>query len=721
MKRVFTFFAAVSIICGMYAQHVELNPNFVPTRGNMNTNMPKDGDAEITWLTSQTEATAFGNSQSTFNVTALMEFTVNDISDWNGEVITSISQISFFISAGGLSGVNTCSAVILQGATIQSSTEVVTQEVANVQSGWNNISLDNNYMVNPGQNLYIGYKLNATNCYPLSVASCSNSKQGHLNWNGTWDNLSSSGAYGFLIKATAYLGEPEALAIRMESIEMPATAFVGDILEVNGVVKNVGTDPITQFDASYTVNGITKEQQFTGLNIAPGAGYNLEFTETYELTEPIEYTLEVTLSNPNGEADNEIDNTQSGAFSVLSEQHQRKVMLEGFSASTCGPCAGGNVTLHNVLNQADADTYVLMKNQMNWPGAGDPYYTTEGDARRTYYNVSSVPDMAMDGATGYNTNAFTLAMLNGAVNVPAKAKINVTAVQSGQTVTANISATLLTEGNENIRLIATIAEKHTTRNIGTNGEKAFFHVMKKFMTTTSGQALPVITANTPFEVDLEYTFNGNYLLPANAGSPINHATEHSVEGFDDLEVIVWIQNTTTKEVWQAGRADAVSSDVNYTVTFEQPENGTLTVTNSGETVNSGDMLPYGTELIITATPAEGYQIDVLTVNGADFTSGNTHTVTGDVTIVCTTSSGISNNTLSGIDVYSKGSTVNIVNDSNIALQSVQVIDMTGRTVYVSKAAVTSNVININAASGHYVVKVIAEDGKVATTKVYLSK
>jgi hypothetical protein len=42
-------------------------------------------------------------------------------------------------------------------------------------------------------------------------------------------------------------------------------------------------------------------------------------------------------------------------------------------------------------------------------------------------------------------------------------------------------------------------------------------------------------------------------LPNNAGDPINHAIEHSVENFDNLFVVWWIQNMKTKEVTQAGK------------------------------------------------------------------------------------------------------------------------------------------------------------------------
>ena len=51
-----------------------------------------------------------------------------------------------------------------------------------------------------------------------------------------------------------------------------------------------------------------------------------------------------------------------------------------------------------------------------------------------------------------------------------------------------------------------------------------------------------------------YTFNGEYILPANASSPVNHATNHTVEEFSDLKVVVWLQDATTREVFQSAWA-----------------------------------------------------------------------------------------------------------------------------------------------------------------------
>jgi hypothetical protein len=73
----------------------------------------------------------------------------------------------------------------------------------------------------------------------------------------------------------------------------------------------------------------------------------------------------------------------------------------------------------------------------------------------------------------------------------------------------------------------------------------------------------------------------------------------------------------------------------YEVTYSTPTGGTLTVTCPEGAVASGTNVDHGTVLTITAAPSANHTLTTLTVNGTTFTSGNTHTVTGAVTIVAT--------------------------------------------------------------------------------------
>ena len=74
----------------------------------------------------------------------------------------------------------------------------------------------------------------------------------------------------------------------------------------------------------------------------------------------------------------------------------------------------------------------------------------------------------------------------------------------------------------------------------------------------------------------------------------------------------------------------------FTITFDTPDNGTLTVTNpDGSSITTGSNVLGGTKLTITATASEGYQVDGLLVNGSPFKSGNVLTVSSNTTIEVT--------------------------------------------------------------------------------------
>lgn len=76
-----------------------------------------------------------------------------------------------------------------------------------------------------------------------------------------------------------------------------------------------------------------------------------------------------------------------------------------------------------------------------------------------------------------------------------------------------------------------------------------------------------------------------------------------------------------------------SDFLTFTVKYDIPQNGTITVSSSTEnSIQSGAPIAGGTELIISATPNDGYELTSLNVNDNPFKSGDTYIVTGDVKI-----------------------------------------------------------------------------------------
>ncbi len=332
---------------------------------------------------------------------------------------------------------------------------------------------------------------------------------------------------------------------------------------IKGEFYNQGAATITSADINYKIDGgATVTSNLTGLNIASNAKVELSSPTKWSNGSVGVHTVEVWLSNLNGNADlNTVNDKVSKSVEII-QGIERFSLYETFTSSTCAPCTPANTNMEAIFG--DNPNHVSLKYQMSWPGTGDPYYTTEGNARRTYYSVNSVPNVAIDGGWNNNGNSLTQAIYTSYKKVSTTVEMEALYSISGQTVyvdvminpTANISASDLT-------LHVAIKEKLTTQNIKTNGETEFHNVMKKMVPNENGTNISGLVSGNQVKYSFSYTFNGNFRLPNNASDPINHATEHSVEEFSDLAVAVWLQSAGTKQVYQAAEAAQVLSIDDY--------------------------------------------------------------------------------------------------------------------------------------------------------------
>lgn len=238
---------------------------------------------------------------------------------------------------------------------------------------------------------------------------------------------------------------------------------------------------------------------------------------------------------------------------------KRLPLLEVFTSSTCGPCKPGNERLNTVINPIDRSNYTVLKFQQDFPSVGDPYATNETINRRNFYNINSIPRMEVDGGWDQNASSFTNQVMNDA-----SSQICLLDWQANYTVTGNtvsVTATLnpLADYNDqNMRIYVAILEKRTVKNVMNNLETEFEDVVKKMLPDENGTPLDPMTKGTKVTKTFEYTFPGKYRLPADgqAANRIKLASENSVEDIKNLEVIVWAQNTATKEVYNSGWASS---------------------------------------------------------------------------------------------------------------------------------------------------------------------
>ena len=219
--------------------------------------------------------------------------------------------------------------------------------------------------------------------------------------------------------------------------------------------------------------------------------------------------------------------------------------------------------MENLFNQSvNQGRFTSLKYQMSWPGDGDPYFTDEGQARRTYYGINAVPYMLIDGGWNQNGNSLTQEIMDGFQEIPSLAKFTAKYSIWNQSVDISIAVEAVEDlPGSSYSLHCAILEGKTVQNVGTNGETEFFNVMKKMLPDANGTPMGTLSKGQQYTKAFNYSFKGNYRLPNNSNDPIDHSTEHSVEEFSDLKVLVWIQDNTTGEIEQSAYADVSTVSV----------------------------------------------------------------------------------------------------------------------------------------------------------------
>ena len=353
-------------------------------------------------------------------------------------------------------------------------------------------------------------------------------------------------------------------AFTLENLDMGITSatlndFVGSGTTSFGInVFNYGVTTVTSVTASYTVEGFEPITETFTVNIPSLGTQTLNFTTTTLLI-PGSYNVAYSIDLVNGQEDDvTTNNTLEKGVSVAIGAAEKIPMIEHFSSSTCGPCVSVNTAMLNFCNN-NAGRFTYTKYQMNWPGNGDPYYTEEGGTRRTYYGVSAVPQCFLDGEDqGYA--AVTQGVFDEHANRTSFMDVRGSFSVDGNNIT--VKADVMPYIDADARIFISVNEKETHGNVGSNGETSFHHVFMKMLPNAQGSTVNFTSCELQH---LEFTqdMSGTH-----------------VEEMSDLEVSIWVQNYSSKEIFNS-RFAYEYTDVhpypveNLTVIDDAPLKGTM--------------------------------------------------------------------------------------------------------------------------------------------------
>ncbi len=386
---------------------------------------------------------------------------------------------------------------------------------------------------------------------------------------------------------------PPNLDASMSNINVPS--IITGPEPVAGTIKNLGNTTITDVSVSWeSYSGIVYDSAFTGLSLELLESFDFDFDGLW--VQPFgTHNLKMWINSVNGGMDDDQNNdTLTKSIAYLGHIIQARPCFEEFTSSTCAPCYSFNLGFvpWTVTN---ADDITLIKYQMNWPGAGDPYYTPEGGTRRGYYGVTYVPDLYCNGAQVNTSMGSVQSAFDAAMDKASTIEIASSFSITGTNI--NLTTTVLPFSNMGTKKVFSVLfEKVTTGNVASNGETEFHHVMMKMFPDASGAT---VTLNDKIPVSLSYTFD--------------LSTTH-VEELDDLMVGVMIQDQATKEIIQSGYGyqDAgYSSDARLSsITLDgEPLEGF-----SPDTVEHDVGSPLGTvvEPVIQVVPMDDGAITIIT-------------------------------------------------------------------------------------------------------------
>ena len=395
----------------------------------------------------------------------------------------------------------------------------------------------------------------------------------------------------------------EELDLKLLSIDIPEIIPTGET-EIVFTVQNVGKTTVSNFDVTVNVTGWDEPVTAT-VNQTIGSLATKQIAFSYisdvliqALPQDSYYNINVEIEKVNGEVDDNTGNNvmNKDVFAAWGST-QRITMIEHFTSSTCGPCVSVNYTM-NQLTTNNPGKFTYTKYQMNWPGNGDAYYTQDGEARRVYYACDAVPTVIFNG--GQINASLAQSLLEMENNNPAYTNISGAFNIDGNTI--NITADFMSYIKlENVAAFVSVNEKETTGNVGSNGETSFNHVMMKLLDSADGNTISI---NAGEYKRLEFSFD---------------MSSTHVEDMNDLEVALWLQDFSTKEMYNSHFAyeytehaypvqnHTMTADGNdLVVTWSAPEAGTPTgymVKVNGEVKEANT-----TNMSYTIANAEGLNI-----------------------------------------------------------------------------------------------------------------
>jgi hypothetical protein len=510
--------------------------------------------------------------------------------------------------------------------------------------------------------------------------------------------------------------------------------------EINQVLVNGVNNPAAVLAGSYTFNNVTANQTIS-------VSFKLK---TYTITATTGANGTIT---PIGATTVNCGANQTFTITPANGYEINQVLVNGVNnpaAVAAGSYTFVNVTANQTISvtfKVATPTYTITATagaNGNIAPSGAVTVTQGNNQTFTFTpaNCYEIDVVTVDGApASISGNSYTF------TNVNAAHTINVTfkKIQYSITATAGANGTISSVGvnavgcGENKTFTFTPNSGYVINQVLVNGVNNLAAVAAGAYTFNN------VTTNHTISVTFkEYTFPYTITATAGAGGTITPSGTIGVDkgatltftfaagsGYKIASVMVDGKNQqsainsgnyTFKNISGNHTIHVTFSSTIFTIVASSGPNGSINPSGT-ITVNQGGSQTF------TFTPMSGYSIEKVLVDGAA-NNGATNSgsykfnnINASHTISVTFKLGkldIEENIENNVSIYGHLNSVYIINESDVALKSVEIFDVIGRSIYQNSITDTETIITLNVASGIYFVKIISETNYTFINKVVLT-
>ncbi len=400
--------------------------------------------------------------------------------------------------------------------------------------------------------------------------------------------------------------------VKLESIDTKGGYATGNI-DIIGTVRNLSNvNVLNSFDVEYAIDGGSKVlYNVSGIALNPGETYSFTHGTPYNATVTGTHEVTLTVSKPNENDDENIDDNElTKSFVVVNEVFTKVVVGEEATGTWCGWCVRGHVGLKNMSHNYSSGQWIGIAVHN-----GDPMANTEYDGKISSM-VSGYPSGVINRESIADPGKFNDAYLEIKDDVPvAKIEISKSTIdKDSRTITVDASTiAALDLDNTNYRLSMIVIEDGVTGTTAKYAQANYY--ASNGIKIVDWEGIDWSKLGDPIPANkMVYNHVGRYIvggwdgIAGSVPSTLKYGEKNNY-GFttklpakydeNNIKVAVLLLDNTTGKVLNAAEADI------------EVTTGTITIGDPSDV----NIYPNPTKDYITITAKKGSKISIYNTSG----------------------------------------------------------------------------------------------------------